>query len=377
MRGVLAAHADWSWAGHVLQTALPDHAAQKGIEVFIVNRQGEILYPFKSIGHVHPPSLSQSHSEFFIDQWHEGKNYLTVDVPVVSDTQMDLGWHVLIRQPETVALAEVRSLQQHIMLIGALVALLLLFMTWKLANNFSYPIEKLAKNAKAVESGQENIEFNTPSGLREIKTLSQSLDSMTETLLKQKHQLLDANATLEQKVMERTQALNAANIELEKVARYDALTEVYNRRALNEYLADLYSQFMRSQLSYAILLMDVDFFKKVNDNFGHDVGDHVLQRIAGILQSTVRETDFVARFGGEEFIVLLPATDLVGARVLAEKIRFAIAEAVILTEAQITVSIGVSQVQLADVDVHVALKRADQALYQAKQQGRNRVIVVI
>ena len=88
------------------------------------------------------------------------------------------------------------------------------------------------------------------------------------------------NATLEQKVQERTKELKAANIELEKLARHDALTGLYNRRALTDYLDYLYAQFTRSHVGYAVLLLDVDYFKKVNDQYGHEVGDRVLKGVA-------------------------------------------------------------------------------------------------
>jgi diguanylate cyclase len=190
---------------------------------------------------------------------------------------MNLGWHVMIRQPVSIALVEVRSLQHQILAIGFVISLLLLFVTYRLANRFSRPIENLAKSAHAVEQGREDVYFEANTSIREIKGLSQSLNSMTDTLLTQKHQLMDANTTLEQKVQERTQELKTANIELEKLARHDALTGLYNRGALTDYLDYLYAQFTRSHVGYAVLLLDVDYFKKVNDQYGHEVGDRVLK----------------------------------------------------------------------------------------------------
>jgi diguanylate cyclase len=108
---------------------------------------------------------------------------LTTDVAVISDTEMSLGWHVIIRQPVSTALAEVRALQQQIVLIGLIVTLFMLTLTYRLANRFSRPIENLAKSAHAVEEGQEDIHFEVNSSIREITGLSQSLNSMTKTLL--------------------------------------------------------------------------------------------------------------------------------------------------------------------------------------------------
>ena len=374
IKGVLAAHADWSWASHVLSSSLSENSAQRGIEVFIVNQHGEILYPFKSIGQVQPPAFQANRGHYFLHNWNEKQQYLTTDVPVLSQTKSNLGWHVIIRQPISIALAEVKSLQHKILALGFILSLLLLLLTYKLANKFSRPIELLADSAHAVEKGQEDIQFEAQTSIREIQGLSQSLQSMTDTLLTQKHQLQDANATLEQKVAERTHELQVANVELAHIARYDALTGLHNRRAFNDYLSYLFTQMSRTQQTYAVLLMDIDFFKKVNDTFGHETGDQVLQRVAEILPTALRITDFVARLGGEEFIALLPVTSLDGAAVLAEKIRSTIEQEQIIVNHAISLSIGVSVVQLDDTDMNDAIRRADKNLYMAKQQGRNRVI---
>lgn len=281
---------------------------------------------------------------------------------------------MIIRQPISIALAEVKSLQHKILALGFILSLLLLLLTYKLANKFSRPIELLADSAHAVEKGQEDIQFEAQTSIREIQGLSQSLQSMTDTLLTQKHQLQDANATLEQKVAERTHELQVANVELAHIARYDALTGLHNRRAFNDYLSYLFTQMSRTQQTYAVLLMDIDFFKKVNDTFGHETGDQVLQRVAEILPTALRITDFVARLGGEEFIALLPATSLDGAAILAEKIRSTIEQEQIIVNHAISLSIGVSVVLLDDTDMNDAIRRADKNLYMAKQQGRNRVI---
>lgn len=373
LKGVLATHVDWSWASHTLKNALPDHAAQKGIEVFIVNAKSEMLYPYKSIGEVNVPLRSTQEAMFFIDDWSEGKKYLTVSIPIIAKTEMSLGWHIVIRQPADVALAEVRTLQVHILLLGFVISLLMLWFTYKLANRFSQPIEHLAHTAEAVQRGKVQVDFEQDTSILEIKALSASLTRMTNTLLSQSQELQDVNLTLEKKVFERTQALHAANIELEKLARHDALTGLHNRHALNAHMTFLFEQFKRTHHAYSVLMIDIDFFKKVNDQHGHDVGDYVLQSVAKILTEILRNTDFCARLGGEEFIVILPVTDIQGAKLLAEKIRLAISRATIL-EYPITVSIGVGMIDEQDQDMQAVVRRADVHLYNAKEQGRNRVV---
>jgi len=121
-------------------------------------------------------------------------------------------------------------------------------------------------------------------------------------------------------------------------------------------------------------MLDVDFFKRVNDTYGHAIGDEVLKQVATILATTVRKTDFVGRNGGEEFLAILPMTDLKAALVVAEKIRHTIETTPIASVGKVTVSIGVREVQDTDVDKDVAVTRADKYMYRAKQTGRNKVI---
>ena len=178
---------------------------------------------------------------------------------------------------------------------------------------------------------------------------------------------------MEEKVRERTAELRIANRELEKLARFDALTHIGNRLYANERLFEEFVRMKRTGVPYAVVLMDVDHFEQVNDTHGHEVGDQVLQAIGGILNESCRITDFVARFGGEEFLVILPDTTEDQALLVAEKIRVAVAEFSIPNISPITLSIGVAITRPGDTCEEDAVKRADQGLYQAKQTGRNKV----
>ena len=175
-------------------------------------------------------------------------------------------------------------------------------------------------------------------------------------------------------VMKDVSELMAANRELEQLARHDALTRVPNRLAANERLRAEFLRLKRSGSAYAVLLIDIDHFKRVNDHFGHETGDAVLHQVAALLADSVRITDFVARFGGEEFLVLLPDTDSAGALVSAEKLRDAVAQAAVPLVGQVTLSIGVSGAQPSDASEDDAVRRADRALYRAKAAGRNQVM---
>ncbi len=130
----------------------------------------------------------------------------------------------------------------------------------------------------------------------------------------------------------------------------------------------------RSKTRNTVLMMDIDFFKRVNDTHGHAVGDQVLKRVAQTIQATVRESDFCARFGGEEFLVLLPATETHAAYQVAEKLRQAIESAPDPIAGRITVSIGLAMADAEQANEDVAVREADDNLYKAKETGRNKVV---
>jgi diguanylate cyclase (GGDEF)-like protein/PAS domain S-box-containing protein len=178
---------------------------------------------------------------------------------------------------------------------------------------------------------------------------------------------------LEQQVTERTEALTAANRELERLAHQDVLTKLPNRLAANERLRLEFLRLKRTGTPYCVLMMDIDHFKNINDTYGHETGDHVLQQFATTLAGTLRITDFVARFGGEEFLALMPDTEIDGATVSAEKIRQTILEASFPVVGRVTVSIGLGLARAADANEDEAVRHADAALYRAKKEGRNTV----
>ncbi len=166
--------------------------------------------------------------------------------------------------------------------------------------------------------------------------------------------------------------LESKNNALEQLAVRDHLTGLYNRMKLEEVLIDEAARSRRYHHPLSIIMLDIDFFKCVNDTDGHQMGDRVLQRISLVLQEGVREVDIVGRWGGEEFMVICPETDLNGALALAELLRQRIAEQTFSTGSGQTVSIGVAEFHHED-KVQDLVGRADTALYQAKSLGRNRV----
>jgi two-component system cell cycle response regulator len=171
----------------------------------------------------------------------------------------------------------------------------------------------------------------------------------------------------------------ADNARLEQLAQTDPLTQLLNRRALTERITAEMERALRYDSTMALLMIDLDHFKRVNDTYGHLVGDDVLRDVGQLLSDTIRTSDIVARYGGEEFLVLLPETDDAGAESFAERIRFAVEQhlfaSVSLPEPlHLTASVGVAVYPAARIEsVEDLFARADAALYRAKADGRNRV----
>ncbi len=189
-----------------------------------------------------------------------------------------------------------------------------------------------------------------------------------------------ANETLEDKVKERTNELESVNYQLAELSTTDALTGIRNRRYFDQMLEREFNRARREREQLSILMLDIDYFKRVNDDYGHQVGDDALRQVAKVLRKVIhRTTDLIARYGGEEFAIILPSTDVSGAYLMAEKIRKNIAEQSLKADGidfSITVSLGVMGDEPSSGDSSdYWLKEADDALYEAKEQGRNKVVL--
>jgi diguanylate cyclase (GGDEF)-like protein/PAS domain S-box-containing protein len=160
---------------------------------------------------------------------------------------------------------------------------------------------------------------------------------------------------------------------LEEFATRDYLTGLYNRLKLDKIINYEITQSHRYETPLSIIILDIDYFKNVNDTCGHQAGDEVLKEVAQICQSTCRHSDSIGRWGGEEFLIVLPKTDLHGALIEAERLRDAIDHYTFSIVSHKTASFGVSQ--LIELDsLGSFIERADNALYRAKENGRNRVV---
>lgn len=172
--------------------------------------------------------------------------------------------------------------------------------------------------------------------------------------------------------------MQSLNSQLEKISRIDGLTGLYNRRFWEEQFVMEYKRDKRSESPSALIMLDIDNFKKVNDTYGHPAGDEVIKTLAGIIKKATRETDIAGRYGGEEFAVILPDTPVANVEFVAERIRRLVEKCVVVYDEiniSFTVSIGIAGFKQTYKDSTQWLDMADKSLYQAKAAGKNRVIL--
>lgn len=181
------------------------------------------------------------------------------------------------------------------------------------------------------------------------------------------------------RILKLEEQLLHAHREMELLAMHDGLTGLYNRRAIEEYAEAEFQMAVRKERVLSVILLDIDHFKNVNDQHGHKVGDTTLQHVAKILSAGIRNYDRVGRWGGEEFILILPETQIPDATVVAERLRTQVAEASFPLDngklLTVHISLGVACAKGQFNSLAKLIDAADQALYQAKQSGRNRVCV--
>ncbi len=201
-------------------------------------------------------------------------------------------------------------------------------------------------------------------------------------------EITKAHERLEVRVEERTQELNQALNEVgdlaaqlneslhqvEHLAVTDSLTDTFNRRKFDEIVIGEHQRSEKSKIPYSLIMLDIDHFKIVNDTYGHGVGDQVLKQLCCLVRGMIRQGDQLIRWGGEEFLLLLPETDISEAGLFAERIRVAIEAETFAIAGRITISAGVAQSQAGN-NIDSLLKQVDSVLYRAKQEGRNRVVL--
>lgn len=232
-----------------------------------------------------------------------------------------------------------------------------------LGNGLSAALRQLTGAVKAMRGGALRQQVAVQ-GSGEIATLATAFNQMSEELAQSHEALQQSNKTILQQATQ-----------LKEMSIRDALTDLYNRRHFDEQAQQLFDQSVRHGHPMTVVMGDIDFFKRINDNYSHATGDVVLKQIAEILRTHMRISDVVARYGGEEFVILLPETPLPQAAALCDKLRQVIESfpwTNVHPELRVTMSMGLCA-DVAAGTVHAMLSKADSLLYRAKEQGRNRV----
>lgn len=290
-------------------------------------------------------------------------------------------WTVLVEESYDVAFAPVVSVIRKILAINTGIVLGFGLIAFVIARSIVRPIQALSHGARRIARGETDVEIPLSNSQDEIGVLSRALHRMVERLRRNQIELQQKQLEIERANSELTNAneeLRRGNEVLEQLSFTDGLTRLHNHRYFQDRLRMEAKRSDRSGDPLALLLLDIDDFKSLNDRYGHAVGDEVLRRVAHVVNNTVRETDLPARYGGEEFAVLAPRTGPEGALALAEKLRAAVARARFRGEGletdqvlSVTVSIGVS---IYRGDPKDFFNEADRALYSAKGAGKDCVI---
>jgi len=329
--GVFGSHLNWQWAEGVEQNAMRRLESLPGTDILLVSSENQIILGPDSLeGTAFQTQVPDNVQEqgWGIQQWHDGAEYLLGYAKVRSREDYDgPQWQVIVREPIELALQPVTELRWQAAWIGIAVALTFAGIGWISAGRIARPFA-------------------------------------------------DLNSRLEREVKERTEELRASNEKLRELATTDSLTGLLNRRALFERAEKLQRQAQRHGQQLAVVMIDLDYFKQVNDRHGHAAGDDVLIELANDLHEQLREVDLAARSGGEEFTLVLDGSNVEQAKQVVERLAATFKAHVFKSgdeEFRVTLSAGVVAWQQGQ-RFDKAVDHADKLLYRAKEKGRDCVV---
>lgn len=286
-----------------------------------------------------------------------GLTYLSEAIPAV----------ILVEQNySSIQAAWIKLRDRFIEFVGMLVVIITGVALY-MGHSIVTPLKRLIGAARSIVEG--NLDIQLPIRHKdEVGQLTDMFNHMTNSLRSQRTEILAAN-----------QAMQQQNQLLQKLSITDGLTGLYNRNKLNVILAEQLARLKRHHRLFCLLMIDIDHFKNINDELGHIVGDKILMTVATVLLKSIRTIDYAARYGGDEFMIVLTETDLHAASIIAERIRAEVKATCLTLEAHplpITLSIGITQSHQTDTTASDLIARADAALYEAKRLGRDQVYCV-
>jgi len=345
--GYLATEIDLSKSS-IVDTLINARNYRKDAYIYVIDREGDVLYRAASgwiesapHGHVSKALLENKSQGFLRMQNLQGEESLagfaTMDVA---------GWTILVLHPAQADVLLLYNVMMQVLLYTLPIVVLVFIGIWLLTRYISRPLRQLASKADTMDS--EDVS-------KEIEQVNAWYyeSSKLKTVMLQGIRLLH----------QRIEKLSAE-------AHTDPMTGLLNRRGFYESVDKILPEVRR----IAVITLDIDHFKRINDTFGHDVGDAVIIQLARHILSNSREEDLLCRMGGEEFLLLLPDAPLTQAIQLAERLRMQVENQQFEGAGKVTISLGVTHFYPDKTNIDSALKMADKALYQAKNDGRNRVV---
>jgi diguanylate cyclase (GGDEF)-like protein len=362
LRGALAAVLDLSHVRSRLQSIAKGSPA----ELLILTQAGRPLVSSSGappeLAPLSPDTLRQLRANAGVPMTFIGQHQR--EVLGVADAPPSLPLVVLAeRERAEVYQAWLRSLALYAGIVAALV-LAVGIIAYTMGHSIVKPLSSLIGAADRIAGGDlgGRVDVNDRG---EIGQLGNVFNQMSAELARNRDELQSAST-----------ALRTQNDQLATLSVTDSLTGLFNRKKLDDILLDQFARYRRNRRPFAVVMLDIDNFKQLNDTYGHLAGDEVLAIVAGILKRAVRAVDFVARYGGEEFVIVLVETDTAAALTIAERIRVLVETprlGVANKAISVTISLGVTESQPSDARAEDVLGRADQAMYEAKNAGRNKV----
>lgn len=336
-------------ATNILHTFLGDHDYRDGSYLYVVDGDGRLIY------HQDRPRIGEFvKGNAAIDAVKGGEtgslrlfNSRGIEVLAGFAPIESAHWGVVAQQPVDAALAELQQLTWYSLYHTLPWLLLSLLLIWFLSRTISRPLSQLARRARYMD------------------------DPDTKEALEKVRSWYFEAAQLKLSLLAGLQEVNRKMRRLSQESHTDQLTGLANRREMGHVL----SAWQAQGITFAVIALDVDFFKRVNDEHGHDIGDQVLQALAALMRENSRPDDLLCRMGGEEFAVFLPRATIAIACEVAERLRKAVEKQIFATGSHLTISCGVAHMPDTAADLGMTLKAVDIALYKAKSQGRNQVVV--
>lgn len=359
--------------GHVCFLVFTD---QQG-RVLAWGQKKRALPPSAIISEVERNALPEHRFPRLVHDPSTGVGYMEVTLPVRSGNldpkrtkaNHEVVGHLRLATDVSDAEASLRKMASYLQCLSALMVLMVVPCSLLAMRKVVSPLNELSCTAKELASGVMDARANI-SAHNEIGDLARAFNEMAGRLAGAQFEMLKLNAELEERVQHRTH-------QLEDLASREPLTGLYNRRYFSEVLSREFAAAERYDADLTVLMFDLDHFKETNDRFGHRAGDEVLVLLADSIRNELREADVAARFGGDEFILLLPRTSASAAAHVAERItdRFMETLAREFPDYPTTLSIGVASLRITRArSAEVLIHEADGALYAAKTSGRNRTV---